>query len=178
MDFIPDKESRVEEVPFFEDVNATAGWAGHATSKSEADLKAEVSMAIGRLGGMVYAFTPGGFGNRFGYRVYFNLEGGKPGQIDVVALPLRTKLTARGYDAKKKAAIKMALYNLRDQLESMWRMQQLIPGYFGLLPMMMVGSKTVGQLWVEELDAQKVLPATTGADGEVVDGEFEAVEGT
>ena len=166
MDFIPDNESRVEEVPFFEDVNATAGWAGHATSKSETDLKAEVSMAIGRLGG---------FGNRFGYRVYFNLEGGKPGQIDVVALPLRTKLTARGYAAKKKAAIKMALYNLRDQLESMWRMQQLIPGYFGLLPMMMVGSKTISQLWVEELDAQNILPATTGADGEVVEGEFEAI---
>lgn len=171
MNFIPD-EGPIFEVPYFEDVTSSGGWAGHTTSKSENDLMSEIGIAIGRLGGIVYRWIPGAFGSRPGYRMLFTLQGGKPGRIDVVALPLRTKKNSSGYDAKKKAAIKMALFNLRDQLESLWRMQQLIPGYFGLLPLMLAnGEQTIGELWVTALDTQMVLPASVAQD-ETIDGEF------
>lgn len=170
--FVPE-EKRVDQVPYFEDVTSTTGWAGHSTGKSEQELMSEIGMAVGRLGGIVNRWIPGSFGNRHGYRLMFTLNEGQHGRIDVVALPLKTKPSTKGYETKKTQAVKMALYNLRDQLESLWRMQQLIPGYFALLPLMLVDeNRTVGQLWVEHLDAKNVLPATVGEDGDVIDGEY------
>jgi len=170
MNFIPDKEMK-HDIPYFEDVSTSAGWAGQATSKPEEALMAEVAAVIGRLGGAVYQWQKGSFGMRYGYRLHFHLQGGKPGRIDVISLPLKTKISAKGYEQKKSQAVKMALYNLRDQLESLWRMQQLVPGYFGLLPLMLVDSNhTFGEAFLQTFDYTNLLPAPV--DEETVDAEF------
>ena len=108
MNFVPDSNNTTMIVPYYEDVTSTAGWAGHATNKSEDMLMAEIAAAIGRLGGIVSQWISGSFGNRFGYRLLFSLQGGKPGRIDVVALPLRTSSNSSGYEQKKRQAIRMA----------------------------------------------------------------------
>jgi len=178
MDFVPDNNTITEELPYFEDVNAALGWAGHSTKKTEEELMAEIAMAIGRLGGMVNRWVSGSLGERHGYRVLFNLQGGASGKIEIIALPIRTKISSAGYETKKKQAIKMALFNLRNQLQSLWRMQQLIPGYFGLLPMMLMENtnNTFGQLWIEHMNVQSLLPAPRSNNEEVLDGIFEVVE--
>ena len=171
MNFVPDEKIKKKEVPYFEDVTKESGWAGQTTGKSEDALKAEISTAIGRLGGIVSSWIPGSFGVRNGFRIVFNLDGGKPGRIDIVALPLKTRASQSGYEAKKQQSIKMALFNLRDQLDSLWRMEQLVPGFFGLLPMMLANEEsTIGELFIHGYDASRLLPS---GEEDFIDAEYE-----
>ena len=82
-----------------------------------------------------------------------------------------------GRGLRKKDAMKMALYNLRDQLLAAWRMQQLIPGYFALLPFMIQqGSDlTLTEAWLESENLQHLLPSVTSGteDEDVIEGDFE-----
>ena len=89
MDFIPDDHDELT-VPYFEDAKSSIGVIGHATQRSERELKVEIERAMGHLGASVSLFQAGKYDetNRYGYRIEF-LWGGAKGRIDVAALPLR-----------------------------------------------------------------------------------------
>ena len=177
--FIPESDKPEQELPFFEDVSQAAGWGGHTTRKGENELQSEIAAAIGRLGGMVTGWQRGKVGTRDAYQMYYNVQRQSGelmrGRMLIAALPLKTKPRQAGFDAKKKQALKMALYNLRNQLEAAWRMQHLIPGYFALLPFMLhegVG-KTFTEMWVENTDLKNLLPEPSkDGDEPVLEAEF------
>jgi hypothetical protein len=141
--FIPDKlVMSGPRVPYFEDSSSDNGVAGHSTRKSILDLQNEIRQAIGRLGGGVQDFIPGQFDTvpiRYGYSVTFML-GDMPGRIDVAGLPIKYQHTGK----KKEAALKQALYMLRDMLEAQ---------YYGMLVMP---------------DSQPLVPYLLGTDGRTV----------
>lgn len=143
MAFIPEPTNKKEPAPFVEDVTSLGGWVGHTTTKSLDALIAEVSTALGRLGGTVVGVQSGMFTDelvpgreRPGYviRYTYTTPDGRsiPGKIEVAGLPMRKP----GQD-KEKQSRKMALYMLRESLEGMWYMQQLSPGLVALMPFML-----------------------------------------
>lgn len=187
MEFIPETDKQVEDVPYFEDVDTTKGWGGHATGKGEIELQSQSAAAMGRLGGMVTGWKKGTVivqsQRRDAYEMYYSIQQANGellgGRMYVAALPVRTKPRVRGHEKKRRQALRMALYNLRNQLEAAWRMQQLIPGYFALLPFMLHESgKTFTEIWVERHDLKNLLPAVTGdyEDEDALDIEFKEVE--
>ncbi len=188
MEFIPDNESKIESVPFFEDVNQAAGWGGHTTRKGETELQSQIAAAIGRLGGMVSGWQRGttyvNGQKRDAYRMFYTVQETNGniirGRMDVAALPVRTKVSSRGHEVKKQQSLRMALFNLRDQLESAWRMKQLLPGYFPLLPFMLDEGrdKTFQELWVERHELGNLLPEVTSASNEendIITADFDEV---
>lgn len=185
MEFIPDTEKQVKDVPYFEDVDTAKGWGGHATGKGEIELQSQIAAAMGRLGGMVTGWQRGTVfvqeRKRDAYRMFYTIQQGEgkmlAGRMDIAALPVRTKETMRSHDKKRKQALKMALFNLRNQLEAAWRMQQLIPGYFALLPFMLHESgKTFTELWVAQQEVGNLLPEVTEDHDDALDIEFKEVE--
>lgn len=181
MDFIPQQE-HPQSVPWFDDVTSEGGWQGHTTAKSIGTLKSEITVAIGRLGGMVIGFQPGTFmigdRERKGFRLRYMIEsagGSSPGQIDIAALPVRNDSRRhRSYDKRQKQALKQALYMFRQALNGLWFLQQLSPGYASLMPWAIEPSsgKTITQLWSESATMRSLLPPTSD---EFIDGEFEEV---
>lgn len=175
--FIPNTPKESREVPYYDDVTAAQGWQGHETGKSMNKLKAEVSEAITRLGGMVSGFQQGKFGERDGFRVYYTIEGvgGKfaQGRIDVAALPVRTSYRIRkSFDRRREASLKMALYMLREALNGTWFLEQLSPGYAPLMPFMLTAEdKTISQLWGESTTMSNLLPppAEEFVEGEIAE---------
>jgi hypothetical protein len=181
--FIPESDDKKIEVPFFEDIDQAGGWAGQGTRKDEIQLQAEVSAAVGRLGGMVTGWRRGQLGNRYGYQMYYSVQTPDgtllPGRIQVFALPIRTDEDRQGFPTMKKKALLMSLYNLRDMLENQWRMQQLIPKYFALLPFMLDPGRdeTFTERWVAEMSVANLLPEPSDSDDSVaVEAEFHETE--
>ena len=179
MDFIP-TEHQAQDVPFYDDVTTNGGWQGHTTGKTVNALKAEVSAAITRLGGVVTGFQRGAFATeareREGYRIVYFIErpdgSTVPGRLDVAALPVRKdQRRQRSYDSRREKSLKMALFMLRNALDGLWFLQQLSPGYAPLMPWMLDhrSGKTVTQLWSEAGISGNLLPP--GED--FVEGEFE-----
>lgn len=187
MEFIPETDKQVEDVPYFEDVDTAKGWGGHATQKGEIELQSQIAAAMGRLGGMVTGWKKGTVivqkQRRDAFEMYYSIQQADGellgGRMYVAALPVRIKPNMRGHAKKRRQALNMALYNLRNQLEAAWRMQQLIPGYFALLPFMLHESgKTFTEIWVERHDLKNLLPAVTGdpEDEETLDIEFKEIK--
>lgn len=184
-DFQPSLDSERETAPYFEDVSKQAGWAGHSTTKSLSELQSQIAAAIGRLGGMVVSWQPGTVRvdnkERDAFRVFMAIQNADgvaiPGQFTVAALPVRTSSrNALARRTQRDKALKMALFNLRDQLETAWRMQHLIPGLSALLPFMLDSKSKQPYYMViaEKGKLTNLLPAVTESD--VLDAAYEEVE--
>jgi hypothetical protein len=172
VNFTPKQTSKARNVPFFEDASREDGWAGHTTGKSMAKLKAEISEAVTRLGGIVTRFKEGYFEvggrSRSGFQVEYSISDDDgnlaPGRIDIAALPVRRSIN-------EEKSLRMALYMLRNAFEGMWFMQQLSPGYSALMPFLLAdGQNTVSQLWSERTALGLLLPPPSSdfVEGEVV----------
>lgn len=183
MEFIPDKQQAVTDVPYYEDVAADAGWKGHSTSKSLETLKSEVTQSVAKIGGMVVGFQQGtyhiGEQNRPGMMIHYTIEVATgrlvPGRIDLAALPIRP--VTRGGNREERLrknterTVKMALFNLRDALQAQWILQSLSPGYAPLMPWMLAkDDKTVSQLWSESSVFKQLLPPSDAEfEGDIID---------
>jgi len=175
--FIPDKKE-AQAVPYFDDVDSSEGWQGHATSKSVTTLKAEIVKSITRLGGVVSGFQSGQFmiddKRRDGFQIHYAIgqpgQGMLPGRLDVAALPVR-KTYRHGQEAKRREqSLRMALYMTRNAIDGLWFLQMLSPGYAPLMPWMLArGDKTISQLWSETSTMALLLPP---GDSEFVEGEI------
>jgi hypothetical protein len=178
MPFIPDQPDRQQPVPYLEDVSGAGGWVGHTTSKSIDVLTAEISTALGRLGGNITGVQSGSFqddGNpvrkRPGYvlRYTYATPDGRAlaGKIEIAGLPIR-----KYSPEKEKQSRKMALFMLRDSLEGLWYMQQLSPGLVALMPFMLAeGDITFSQKFQGGL-----LSLPMPANLETIDGQVNEVE--
>jgi hypothetical protein len=183
MSFIPDQSKKATDVPYYDDVTSSDGWQGQSTTKSVESLKAEVTSALGRLGGLVIGFQRGSFqeGNKIreGFQVRYLIEGidGKmvPGRLDIAALPVKDDYRMRrSMVIRKDKSLRMALYMLRMSLDGLWFLQQLSPGYAALMPWMLAdGDKTISQLWSESSVMSNLLPP---GDGEWIDGEVKEIK--
>lgn len=184
MEFIPKQSEVSYDVPFYDEVTADAGWRGHSTSKSMDTLKAEITQAVARLGGMVVGFQRGDYrtkmGNgtyidRPGIQVHYAIEGAPdkknrralfPGRLDVAALPVREPKRRSGYRDTKvrriEQTMKMALYMTRDALDGLWFLRTLSPGFAPLMPWMLSeadpNSPTISQLWSESSVMKQLAP--------------------
>lgn len=180
--FEPEKKESVE-APFFEDISGDVGYRGYSTQKSIEKLQSEVTNAISNLGGYILNVQRGKFVDergrgRFGFVFVFSIEG--PGgrgtvmaEIKVAAFPLRK------YSPKKEEqAKKMALYVLRDWLESMFNFQRLTPTPVAALIPFMLDSKgeTLSDAWISGSITQNLLMSGDSSIPEsgmedVIDGE-------
>mgnify|MGYP001589214562 CR=1 FL=1 len=169
--FTPHKTEKVH-IPYFEDSTKGEGWAGYSTTKSAKTLRAEIIVALARLGGIVSTFQRGTFQvdglERQGVRIHYSLENPAgltvPGRLDIAALPCR-----RPYRNDDKSFC-MALYMLRAGLEGMWYMERLSPGYASLVPWMLgPGDKTISELWAASPIMSRLLPP---GESEFIEGEI------
>lgn len=168
MNFTPDQRE-AQKVPFFEDATRSEGWQGYTTTKNTERLKNEVKDAIHRLGGFVVDFRQGTFHvdgkDRQGFQVHY-VVAGRPARLDIAALPVKDRWNTK----KKEQSLKMALYMLAAGLNGAWFMQQLIPGYAPLMPMMLgEDGKTISQLWSESSVMSRLLPP---GDGDFIEAEI------
>ncbi len=187
MKFIPDDLSQQSDVPFLEKARADDGWKGQSTNKSIEQLRAEISAEIGRLGGTMTKFMRGEYEiadqTRPGAVVEYQLVGpdGRafPGRIDIAGLPFEQSKnrqdSARINRGRRDKSLQMALFNIREGLQSSRILQTLSPGYSALIPWLITESgATFGQLWREGL-GDRALPAPT-ADGDITEAQFTEVE--
>lgn len=180
----PQKSNRIAR--YYDDVAAGEGWQGQATTKSIDTLKSEIVTAISRLGGIVSGFVKGTDIVTIeekqiicdGFRIHYSIDAGEgkfiPGQIDIIALPVREDYRLkRSYETRKLASLKMALYMFRQAMDGVWFMEQLSPGYFGLMPFMLYdGNKTISQSFMQKLSVNNLL-----SDGNSsIDGEFKEIQ--
>jgi hypothetical protein len=177
MNFIPNQEEEVV-VPYWDDVTAEEGWKGRETEKSLDKLKREVTESISRLGGNVTRFIQGTFVIGEHQRGGFVIEYYVPvpnsevfrGRISVAALPVRPEdfRVRTPVQKRMERSLKLALFNVRDALDSSRILQILSPGYNPLVPFMLgTGDKTISQLWEERIIG-KMLPPP---DADFVEGE-------
>ena len=184
MKFVPADQGLDEELPWADEARAVDGWKGQSTDKSVAKLRGEISTEIGRLKGTMTRWMRGDFegddgrvraGIQIGYSV--STQDGKvwEGRIDVAALPHKTNGPADRVRARADKALRAALYNVRDALQSNRILQDLSPGYVGLMPWLLTeGDKTISQLWGSKM-GYKALPAPD-KDGDIVDVKFREVD--
>ena len=182
MDFIPEQPKSSNDVPFYEDATSIDGWQGQSTEKTLERLKSDLVTSISRLGATVSAFQKGSFqaGNkkREGFQIHYTIESpdGKltPGRIDIAALPVRNdSRTVKTYQNRCEKSLKMALFMLKISIDGAWFMQQLSPGFSGLMPfMLMDGKRTVSQVWMDSRMMSNLLPP---ADADFVDGDAKVI---
>lgn len=168
MNFIPDEVSQELKVPWFEDATTAAhGVRGHNTSKSLETLQAELRAEIGRLGGTVQHLVAGAFEGRpkrYGYLIHFTFQAHE-GQLAVAALPLKKETPA-----KKTAALKQALFTVREHLRAQYNMLLLSPGGNPLLPYLLAdGKRTVAELYRDHYEVPMLTSGGALVEGEVVD---------
>ena len=143
--FTPATEA-LQAVPYFEDVSEKKGFRGFSTGKKEQTLIAEITAAVSNLGGLVVDVQQGKFTDdqnksRYGYKFVFSMPG--PGgqghvmaEIQIAALPLRRWSAQKEVQSKK-----MALYVLRDWLETAFNFQQCTPTNAAILIPFMLNSR-------------------------------------
>lgn len=162
MKFTPDKKDQKQTI-YFEDVSSEAGYAGHATDKSEDTLIAEITTALNRLNAKLMSWSSGTFTDDFGkVRDGFIFEffmqgpdGNLPGVIRVAALPLRNYTVA-----KAKQARKAALFQLRDKIVSDFRFEKISVNYSTIVPFMLNDrGETVSEAWLNKFDPGRALPS-------------------
>lgn len=175
MTFIPDQPEKQEAAPYFEDVTKQSGWVGFSTTKSISTLISEVTVALGRLGGVLTDIQSGTFlddlnRKRPGYSIsyFYRTPDGKQltGRIEVEGLPMRNVSPN-----KEKQVRQMVLFMLRDALEGYWYMQRMSPGFMGLIPFMLTEQNiTFSQRFMQSLS----LPAPK--ENDFVEGEIAEME--
>lgn len=184
MGFTPNAPKSGKQIEYYDDVASGNGWQGQTTTKSIETLKSEIVTSISRLGGIVSGFVAGTDLVTIndekvicdGFRIHYSMEtqSGKfiPGQIDIIALPVkRDQRLIRSLESRKLGAIKMALYMFREAMDGMWFMEQLSPGYVGLMPFMLAEkNKTLSQLFIEQekVSSARLLPSGDNS----IEGEF------
>lgn len=130
--FTEENKKSTTDVPYFEEVTGDAGFRGYSTQKSEDQLMANITAALGRLGGAIISVRKGKWTDprkrsRFIYDLTFSMPGpgGKSsvlGNIQVSAFPLK-----KWTEKKEMQARKMALYVLLDLLENTFNFQRIAP---------------------------------------------------
>ena len=181
MNFIPKETQKKIELPFFEDVGGLSGegWQGHTTGKSLARLRADLTVALDRLGAQMTSFMEGSYPCAEGFRpgaiIKFTtqLPNGNliHGEIPVAALPVRTKKSAKGFEKKCEQSLRMALFMVATSLQAAFNQQVLSPGHYALMPYMLEGERTLSEIFIENAGLTGFL-LESGEEGEVVDGEF------
>lgn len=176
--FTPTSEG-IQAAPYFEDVSEKKGFRGHGTHKGENILIAEITSAVSNLGGLVVDVRQGKFTDdigksRYGYKFVFSMPG--PGgqgramaEIQIAALPLRNWTQAKEAQSKK-----MALYVLRDWLETAFNFQQCTPTNTAILiPFMLnANGETLSSSYLSG-SITNLLPASTSKeDEEVIEGSY------
>jgi hypothetical protein len=179
--FEPDKSQKTTtETPFFEDISTLSGWEGMTTEKSIEKLTGEIREALGFLGAEVIAMMRGKFGTRQGYRITCVISSAdgteRKAQLDIAALPC--KLSARGgwksIEKRQEQSLKTALFNVRDNLEAMYRMRFLQPGFDPMMAWTLTNQgKTIMQLWNEQMSSNRLLPA--GKEDDFIDAEIKEI---
>lgn len=154
MQFIPDETIKTEfefVVPYLEEATAQNS-RGHATKKTQDELKREIVDLLNELGARKVTFMQGAFPTspkRYGYRITFRLSG-IPGRMDVAGLPIRNETPTR-----KDQALKQALYLFAEMLRAELDARIYRPGYVALVPHLIgEGEQTV----IESLLASGMLP--------------------
>lgn len=144
--FIPDLKIEQVSIPYYED-SPDRKIPGRATTKSTSRLQSEISQLLTKLGAFNVAFMPGifpGKTKRYGFQVTFQY-GTALGRLDCAALPIRSETPA-----KKEAAIKQALFLLRNKMEAMVYASIYEPNGLPLVPYLIgAGNKTVTEALIE-----------------------------
>jgi hypothetical protein len=154
MQFIPTNQlpNVSGHVPYFEE-SKDFDIPGRRTQKELSRLQNEVATEIAELGGLGIRFLEGKYSEsdrvRHGYQIIFSLYGNMA-RIDVAALPLQTYTTL-----KRDAAMRQALYLLRDWLAAERQSWLYRPSAMPLLPYVMNGE---GKTVIEVLAASGNLP--------------------
>lgn len=193
MEFMPDKdEGPTLDVPYFGEARKEDGWQGQGTTRSYDSLKARLTEAMARLGGVVHTvqrgvYTLGGV-ERVGAQIHYSIEGpgGQMyyGRMDIAALPvIEPKQSARYQEVmrnRQKKSLAMALYNVVEALRAQWVLKQMNPAYVPLMPWLLAkDDKTISQTYIEAGIGTALLPAPSkeGKEkGDIVRGEFREVE--
>ena len=189
MTFTPDEFERELNVVMFEDARAEDGWRGQSTNKSYSQLRAEIASEIGRLGGTMTRWLRGEFEidglKRAGVQIGYSLASPEgrvfDGRIDVAGLPHKMASgradSSRTNRLRDEKSLRMALYNIRESLQATRILQDLSPGYAGLMPWILTDNDlTVSQLYSEGMGVN-ALPAPDPDDEEgTVTAEFREVE--
>jgi len=179
--FVEDQKKTAGDAPFFEDVTGDAGFRGYSTQKSEDQLMANITAALGRLGGAIVSMRKGKWmdqrkRSRFIYDFTFSMPGpgnagAVLGNIQVAAFPLR-----KWTEKKDLQARKMALYVLLDLLENTFNYQRIAPHETAtLIPFMMnADGVTLSEAYISGTISSGLLltdKAGSHRGEEVVDGE-------
>ena len=175
MKFIPEQPKSIEfNVPYFSDASAETGWQGMSTGKSVAQLKAEISTAVNRIGGQVMSFMHGQFEvgkhTRDGIVIKYSIGNGELiGEMKIAALPVKTdNRLKRSYETRRDRSFRMALYMTAIALNGARFLAKLSPGYIPLMPWMLDKSgQTISELWSQS-NAAALLPS---GDVEFKDGQ-------
>ena len=181
--FEPENRSRSSEAPFFEDISGDVGYRGYSTQKSIEKLQSEVTNAISNLGGYIINVQRGNFiddrgRSRYGFVFVFTIPG--PGNVSTVMAEIKVAaFPLRKWSAKKEEqSRKMALYVLRNWLESMFNFQRLTPTPAAPLIPFMLDNKgqTLSDAWISGEISQGLLmpgdskPPESGME-DMVEGE-------
>lgn len=176
-------QQKEESVPYFDDVAASEGWEGHATSKSIEKLQQEIAANLTLLGCVLTGFQSGKYGDRHGFQIHFAMKSADgrlvPSRLDIACLPInprkRTRNTyRRGYkDPRIEGTQKMALYMAAKAIKGMYFLNVLSPAFIPFLSLMLDASnQTLGQIWVEQGGLSPLLPPPSSQfEGDIIDGE-------
>ena len=162
-DFVPAEQENAD-VLYFEDASSSLGIIGHATQRTERELKNEIELAMGHLNAGVSFIQLGKFGNRHGYRIEFEWRGGR-GRIDVAALPIKKETKGRIKQAKRQA-----LFSVMRKLQGQFNSQLNMPGDVPLVPYML---NPEGQTLIEAMRERGQLPVLPKPeDDDTVEGNW------
>ena len=168
MRFVPDEPMEGLHIPYYEDASSSLGIVGHATNRTEQELRIEVERFMAHLGAAITGFYSGRFGEdegpfRYGYVIEFKWEGNS-GRIIVAGLPIRKETATRIDKAKRHA-----LYSVMLRLQSQFNSQLVMPGDMPLVPYLL---NEKGQSLMEVIAEQQGFPQLEAPQGEVVEGDF------
>lgn len=172
MKFVPDELPDGLQVPFYEDASGALGIVGHATNRSEKELRVEVERSMAHMSAAISSFASGRFGDepgpyRYGYVIEFKWQG-VAGRITVAGLPLRKETPSR-IDRSKRHA----LYSVMLRLQSQFNSQLLMPGDMPLVPYLL---NERGQTLMDVVAEQQGFPQLEAPQGDVVDGDFREMD--
>ena len=171
--FIPDDiDVKAPEIPWFEDASSELGVKGHGTRKSIDELKTEIKSAMSKLGGGVTSFISGTYPTvpvRLGFLIEFKY-GTREGKIEVAALPMK-----KDTPAKRRDALKQALYTVRESLEAQFNSRLNMPGNAPLVGWLLDDQgRTLSEVLAGDAGIPLLTPPLREGDEdlEVVEGEL------
>lgn len=177
--FQPKQEEK--KVPFFDDVNSSDGWEGHATGKSLDKLQQEIAQNLSLIGCVMTGCRAGKFGDREGFQIHFAMKSDDgrmaPSRLDIACLPINPRKRVRhtrgkaAKDWRIEGTQKMALYMAAKAIKGMYFLNVLSPSFIPFMSLMLnAGGETLGQLWIQQGALSPLLPppASEFVDGEIV----------